>query len=227
MERLHLNHSLCRITVPYRDKTGEIDHGQGNGVFIDTNKVLTCWHVIEDAAGPITLANDNNEAAQLQCDPTHNVFFDPVCDLAIIDLNTNLGKNRALKVLRKSTLKAKSSLGLRLAAHFKNTDIEEPVEISDMLTVEFQAASMISAAHTVFKTAAEVRPGFSGAPIINQDGEVISLATQTFTSTKNTGPDTFEIHYGNLDGGPQNRYFVGTALHEFAEFIDNATPFAP
>ncbi len=159
----------------------------GNGVFISPNHVLTAGHVVEDAR-QIKVGNicDLDTSWKL-------VAHDTNLDASIILLPQSLsncfcGVAEFLFDRRKWIFDVSKKLPHTktfLSSKAREEPLVEDVDLPLMTSVPFVGNGV-----TVdFFAASSVFSGFSGSPILNADGEVISLVTHTYEGDINFAPD--------------------------------------
>jgi S1-C subfamily serine protease len=150
--------------------------GSGSGSVLDKEgHVLTNYHVVEDAEEiDVTLANDNNFAAQL-------IGFDKETDIAVLKINApteqlypiNLGTSDKLRVgQRVYALGNPFGLDGTLTTGIISSLNRTPSENARRRSLK-----------ALIQTDAAMNPGNSGGPLLNTNAEVIGMNIAIATKT--------------------------------------------
>ena len=149
------------VTILTKNRKGE-PIGQGSGAFIDNNKIVTNYHVIENGdIFEIELNSGNNakfKASVFKIDMSH--------DIAILEIDTFFSEkvlrvNKTYPRIGEDIIVAGTPLGLNGTISKGNISAIRKIPPEDF---------------DLFQISAPISPGSSGGPVVNTKGELIAIS---------------------------------------------------
>ena len=180
--------ALCNITRV--DRVNELygARGNGNGVFITPSHVLTAWHVITGASkSGLEFENCDGETARMKDGGFKK--RDAASDLCLIELDKPIGKDYYIRPVNKHILKNNNfsgdkNLGNVVAKNiYGNKQVVEEVSKPhlsfagnfDQYEIDHDSGQNIGALYNYKVREPLMHKGHSGAPVINNNGHVVSI----------------------------------------------------
>ncbi len=148
------------VTVITYDRTGAKD-SQGSGFFVDSNHVITDWHVIEDASRLVVRTADGKTHAVRQIRGGGETS-----DLALLELSSPVAGTKALTVVN-----TVPEPGERVVVVGSPYGLDATV--SDGIVSSVRDLPGLG---KVIQISAPISRGSSGSPVVNMKGEVVGVA---------------------------------------------------
>lgn len=138
---------------------------EGSGFIADTNLVITNAHVVAGVARPTVIDAAGTHRAQV-------IFFDPNLDMAVLKTSGLAGEPLPIKGGAVPNGTAAAILGYPGGGDFT---ANPAVTINAFKAVGRNIYNQGETARDVYSLKGTVRPGNSGGPLVDQDGDVIGL----------------------------------------------------
>lgn len=148
------------VTVITYDRTGSKD-SQGSGFFVDSNHVITDWHVIEDASRLEVRTADGKTHAVTRIDGGGETS-----DLALLELGSPVAGTKALTVVN-----TVPEPGERVVVVGSPYGLDATVSDGIVSSVR-----NLPGLGKVIQISAPISRGSSGSPVVNMKGEVVGVA---------------------------------------------------
>ena len=155
------------VLITAEDKNGQ-PQSLGSGFLIAPNIIATNFHVIENSYSGYVKFVNKDEIYEIE----GVVGYDSVYDLALIKIGVNDGTPLPLK-------SSNIDIGQKVFAIGNPLGLEGT--ISDGIISGLREFDNFS----ILQISAPISPGNSGGPVVNEFGEVIGVATFTFSEGQN------------------------------------------
>ena len=199
----HTMNSLCLINGIVEKNNNY--YSESNGVFIGPNTIITALHCVEGKTD-LTFTNTRGETSKIK--QGRQYIKNERLDIAIVPLDDDIGHHYS-KVAPTNVCSINNQKNW-LATNFNKTPLSHNV-ILDF----YDALSSTNGMAKMFSNAA-VGQGFSGSPIINQDGHIISIVSY-ITNNNETYYDKNSNKVGRIRNTCSTPFY-GPKPEEFAEF---------
>jgi S1-C subfamily serine protease len=168
--------SVVRVEATTRTADGKTETSVGTGVVVDdTGTILTCLHVVRDAAEVrVTFADGTESAASIEVAQPEN-------DLAVL----------RPEVIPDDVVPATLASSATLRVGDEVAAVGNPFGIADSLSAgvvsglgrSFQSPKTGETLTDLIQFDAAVNPGNSGGPLVNRNGEVVGIVTALLNPT--------------------------------------------
>jgi len=142
--------------------------GLGSGFFIEPQKLITNYHVIE-GAGRIVV---KNSSTGLQCEVVNIASYSKYLDLAVLQIDKS---GQPLTISKQKD----HSVGDKVVA------IGNPRGLESTVSEGIISATRKVDDFFIYQITAPISPGSSGGPLFNDKGQVIGVTTATITEGQN------------------------------------------
>lgn len=158
------------VTVTAKNAFG-LDDGEGSGFFISKNRIITCFHVVEGAAGVTVRLNDSTELTV-----KHILAKDSIADIAILELNGNApARITPLQFIQKLP-----EQGERIYVVGNPLGLEQSVSDGIVSSVRDRKDE-----GQVIQFTAAISRGNSGSPLLDSKGMVYGVAKTVLEGGQN------------------------------------------
>ena len=155
------------VLIAAEDKNGQVQ-SLGSGFLVSPNIIATNYHVIENSySGYVKLVNQDTlyEIEGI-------VGYDVQKDLALIKISNNIGKGVSYK-------SSSVDIGQKIFAIGNPLGLEGT--ISDGIVSGLRNVDGVN----MLQISAPISPGNSGGPVVDENGDVIGVATYTYAEGQN------------------------------------------
>ncbi|MBI3260240.1 MAG: serine protease [Ignavibacteriae bacterium] len=149
----------------------DLEDGTGSGFFIDHNRIITNFHVVEDAASVKIRLNDSTEFPVVRM-----IAKDSVKDIAILELDIPASRKITPLVFRT----VPPEQGERVYVVGNPLGFEQSVSDGIVSSVR-----VIKDEGKVIQFTAAVSPGSSGSPLLDASGAVLGVVRMIMTEGQN------------------------------------------
>ena len=158
----------------------------GSGFSLKNGVVVTSAHVVAGIRNPLVTVNESPEEIEAIV-----IAFDPVRDLAILDIGSHEMPGLELSSVRDGE-------NVALIGHDKNGESEwRPGQVSQHIRATgSDIYGEPGSGRDALVLAMDVDPGHSGSPVINNSGEVVGVA---FSSVKGGAPTAYAVQTNELN----------------------------
>ena len=155
------------VLIATEDKNGQLQ-SLGSGFLVSPNVIATNFHVIENSHGGYVKLVNKDEVYEIDGVVGYSIEY----DLALIKIGDNSGTPLTLK-------SPVVNIGQKIFAIGNPLGLEGT--ISDGIISGLRDYEGLS----LLQISAPISPGNSGGPVVDENGEVIGVATYTFSEGQN------------------------------------------
>jgi serine protease Do len=167
--------------------TQKQDIGGGSGFFVSSDGlIVTNKHVVDQKNAEYTVFTNDGKKYTAKI-----IALDPVLDIALIKINTPIGRSFPyLSLGDSSTLQLGQSviaIGNALGEYRNTVSVGVVSGLARSITAGDELGGSSEALNNVIQTDAAINPGNSGGPLLDLDGEVIGVNVAIAQGSQNIG----------------------------------------
>lgn len=148
----------------------------GSGFVASNNVVVTNAHVVAGIIAPVISDKNGDHGTQV-------IFFDPKLDLAVLWSSRLAGRPLAITSTVENNNSPAATLGYATGSLKANT----ATIISNQQALGYDIYNLNTTSRHIYTIAADIEPGDSGGPLINNQAQVTGMVFAKSSSIKNVG----------------------------------------
>jgi hypothetical protein len=212
LELREIMRSVCNISSMVASNGMSASYHEGIGVFIAPDKVLTAWHVVQGGKS-VTFTNSEGETAKFKRGAGAKKM--EKFDLAVAVLDRPIGREVCLVPDPDSAAVAKFDKGY-LLTRFNRVAAHHRVSVDHEANEKAKKSFALNSQFLRFKAAVDLRQGYSGSPVVDDNGFVMSVACMVELA------NTTKVMNGKEAMRLKEKSFLGPSARDTAVFLRNA-----